>query len=238
MKDPIIVTGCARSGTSLTAGVIYLCGAFGGNLAGPQRENKRGMFENLEIRNGVIKPFLRKIGADPQCQKPLPNMNRVRDFLSDGFVTNWRNQVRKIYLKHGYYDGPWFCKDPKITVHWPIWNAAFPEAKWVIVRRDGQDIINSCLKTGFMRAYHNREGWKEWVITHHQCFHEMIQTGLEIRQVWPQDMIDGDLIPIRNCVEDFLGLEWNEKQVLTFIAPALWSNIKRKRNGKDIHRQG
>ena len=35
MKDPILITGCARSGTSMIAGVINICGAFGGDMAGP-----------------------------------------------------------------------------------------------------------------------------------------------------------------------------------------------------------
>ncbi len=43
---PIIVTGCARSGTSLTAGVLHLCGAWIGKCTGPTAYKKRGQFEN------------------------------------------------------------------------------------------------------------------------------------------------------------------------------------------------
>lgn len=236
MIDPILITGCARSGTSMTAGIIHLCGAFGGNLVGPHSDNKRGMFENLEIRNRIIKPFFRRIGADPRCQNPLPDMNKVLRFVkTPNFVEDWGCQVREIFLKQGCLEGRWFVKDPKIAVHWPIWYAAFPKAKWVIVRRDRSDIIHSCLQTGFMKAYRTEEGWRHWVTRHHQCFHQMINIGLEVRQVWPQDMINGDLQPIRSCVTDFLGLEWKEKEVLNFITPALWSNAKRKKNAKNTH---
>ena len=239
MIDPILITGCARSGTSMTAGIIHICGAFGGTLAGPHRENKRGMFENLEVRNGIIKPFFEKIGADPRCQKPLPNMSRVLPYVKDfRFVEEWKNYIRRVFMKQGYYKGPWFIKDPKIAVHWPLWHAAFPNANWVIVRRDGTDIIHSCLQTGFMRAYKTEEGWKHWVAQHHRCFHQMINEGLNIRQVWPQDMIDGNLEPIRSCVTDFLGLKWEEQKVLNFITPALWSNAKRKKHGKNKHSVG
>ena len=43
MKNPIIITGCARSGTSLTAGVINICGAGGGEMSGATIYNKKGM---------------------------------------------------------------------------------------------------------------------------------------------------------------------------------------------------
>ena len=239
MIDPILITGCARSGTSMTAGIVHICGAFGGYLAGAHKENKRGMFENLEVRNWVIKPFFRQIDADPRCQKPLPDINKVFSYTNNrSFVVDWGSRVRRIYLKQGYYKGPWFIKDPKIAVHWPIWDAAFPNAKWIIVRRDGGDIIHSCLQTGFMKAYQTEEGWKHWVIQHHRCFQQMINGGLCIRQVWPQDMINGDLQPMRSCISDFLELEWKEKEVLNFITPALWSNAKRKRNGQNKQRVG
>ena len=64
MTDPILVTGAARSGTSMTAGIIHLCGAFGGKLSGPTTYNKKGMFENGTIRNELVKPFFSAIGAD------------------------------------------------------------------------------------------------------------------------------------------------------------------------------
>jgi hypothetical protein len=56
MKDPILITGAARSGTSMTAGVINICGAFGGVLSGPNKNNKKGMFENNRIRQDIAKP--------------------------------------------------------------------------------------------------------------------------------------------------------------------------------------
>ena len=239
MKDPILITGCARSGTSMTSGVIDIGGAFGGNTAGPNKNNKRGMFENLDIRNGLVKPFLRSINADPLGQNPLPDMDIVKERMSIHFVTKWANQVKATMYRHGYHEGEWYYKGAKMCLIWPLWHAAFPDAKWIIVRRDGQDIINSCLKTGFMRAYTNVEGWRSWVTHHHRCFNEMLKEGLNVRQIWPQDMIDGDLRPMRSCISDFLGLEWREQQVLNFIMPALWSNVKRKRkHGTGQHLRG
>ena len=46
----IIVTGMHRSGTSMVAGILKLCGVyFGDNLLHPQQENPKGFFEDLEF---------------------------------------------------------------------------------------------------------------------------------------------------------------------------------------------
>ena len=45
-KQPIIITGCARSGTSMIAGIIHLCGAWKGNTSGPNKYNKKGNYNN------------------------------------------------------------------------------------------------------------------------------------------------------------------------------------------------
>ena len=44
MKEPILITGCARSGTSMVAGIINMSGAFGGVMAGPNKNNQKGNF--------------------------------------------------------------------------------------------------------------------------------------------------------------------------------------------------
>lgn len=234
MNDPIIITGCARSGTSLTAGIIQLCGAYGGTLQGPHPENKRGMFENLDVRNTVIKPFLRKIGADPRVQDPLASPSRVLEQCKDvGFVRSVENRVRTIFKNQGYESGPWFIKEPKILSIWPLFHYAFPNARWIMIRRKAEDIIYACLQTSFMRAYNNTKGWQKWVNIHEIRYQELIEFGVDYMDIWPQEIVSGKLGNIRHCVTDFLGLEWNEPPVLEFITPALWSNARRKKDGQN-----
>lgn len=67
-KSPILITGCARSGTSMVAGVINMCGAFGGSMSGPNHNNAKGMFENARVRNNIVKPYLRQLHVDPLGQ--------------------------------------------------------------------------------------------------------------------------------------------------------------------------
>lgn len=229
LPDPILVTGCARSGTSMVAGAIHLCGAFGGNMSGPNKNNQKGMFENSEIRNNITKPYLRDLGLDPLGQYPLPNINDLM------IPIDWRRKVEQVFLKQGY-DGKQkiFYKGAKMCLFWPVWHYAFPNAKWIIVRRRTGDIVESCCRVGFMRAFRikenqkavgvddEREGWIWWVNQHLERFREMIDTGLNVKIVWPQRMVLGDYQQLYETIE-WLGLKWNS-EVLNFVDPKLWKS--------------
>jgi len=214
--NPILVTGCARSGTSMTAGIINLCGASGGALAGPNPHNRKGMFENGPIKNAVTKDCLRKLGCDAKGQHPLPDTQSVRDL---DFPV--RSRVLDLMKTQGYASGPWFHKDAKLCLIWPVWHRAFPDAKWIIVRRNTDDIINSCLRTRFMNAFLDRDGWKWWVEQHLLKFEEMISNGLNVKVVWAEDIVRGDQNVISELV-DWLGLKWNP-EIDSFIDPTLWN---------------
>jgi len=221
MKAPIIITGCARSGTSLTAGIFHICEAYGGDLCGPTAANRRGQFENNEIRNKVTKPYLESIGCDPLGQKPLPTTTQVFA-VTEKQGKERREAVLRIMRRQGLKEGqPWFIKEAKACLTWYLWSLAFPDAKWVIVRRKKEDIARSCMQTYFMRAYRDVLGWYKWVETHEKRFMQMKLAGLEVVEVWPQKIIDGDLSEVRYAVE-WAGLEWNAPLVEAFVAPDLW----------------
>ena len=225
MPDPILITGCARSMTSAIAGTIHICGAFGGNMSGPTVNNRKGMFENARIRNTIVKPYLDKIGADRLGQYPLPNVNNLL------IPMDWNRRMIQIMKEEGYRDGPWMYKGAKMCLIWPILHFAFPNAKWIIVRRRTADIVKSCLKTNFMRAFRHRqnqiavgakdeaEGWLWWVHQHEKRFVEMMTEGLNCKVVWPERMVRGNYNQMMETIE-WLGLEW-KSEVLSFIDPKL-----------------
>lgn len=215
MRPPILITGCARSGTSMTAGIIYLCGGFGGYLSGPTPNNKKGMFENNNIRDNVVKPYLKSIGMDPLGQRPLPTLDDLTP------MRNLASEVEYVLKDEGYQEDVWFYKGAKMCLMWPLWQRAFPDAKWIIVRRYDRDIINSCMRTGFMRAFKDEAGWQSWVDHHRERFEEM-QEVLDVREVWPSEFVRGNFAPIKMIVE-WIGLEWNQEEVTQFIEPAFWS---------------
>ena len=233
MKNVILITGCARSGTSMVAGVVHLCGAFGGDMSGPNKNNAKGMFENAHIRNETVKPYLRNMRVDSMGQYPLPDRNTLQ------VPVNWASQIKQVMQNQGHKGGPWFYKGAKMCLTWPVWHYAFPNAKWIIVRRRTGDIVNSCMKTSFMRAFTRKEtqrkvnaesekdGWIWWVRQHEQCFIEMIQTGLNVKVVWPERMVTGDYQQMYETLE-WLGLPW-KSEVTSFIEPKLWKSRQARR---------
>lgn len=218
----------------MVAGVINKSGAFAGLTSGPTINNQKGMFENAKIRNTIIKPYLRSIGMDPRGQFPLPDIHSLP------YLANLKQRVEEIIKEEGYKGGPWMYKGAKITLTWPIWYKAFPKAKWVVVRRRNEEIIDSCRKTGFMNSYSRPrvlktigvntevEGWQWWIDQHIKRFIEMMEAGIRYYTVWPEKMVDGDYSEMKNVVEG-LDLEWNEKQVREFIEPKLWKAKQKRR---------
>jgi len=224
----ILVTGAARSGTSMVGGVLDRCGAYGGVLAGPTGANRRGMFENNEIREKILKPYLKSIGCDPMGQSVLPTKEQRWAYTKEQ-AEKLRKDVLSVFVRQGWdQKSPLFYKGAKVCLVWPLWAAAFPEAKWIVVRRDAESIVLSCLKTGFMRAFTSRAGWLAWVAIHESVFEEMIDHGLDLVEVWPERMINGDFTGMQNTVNR-VGLEWREDPVRDFISPELWHFRGRQR---------
>lgn len=227
MKNMIFITGTGRSGTSMTAGIVAMCGAWGGRICGATPSNKRGQFENIPLRNGLTKPYLSSINCDPLGQYPLPDLSKI--VFPD--VAEWREKVYKILFNQGLRgdEHVWYYKAPKMCLIWPIWDAAFPEAKWIIVRRDKEEIANSCMRTGFMRKYCNPKDWEKWVEHFEECFKQMKEAKIKMKEVWPVNMIQGNFTEMKKVIE-WCGLTWNDKKVLDFVEPALWHGRKKNVN--------
>ena len=94
-----------------------------------------------------------------------------------------------ILESQGLTDRQWFYKDAKLCLIWPLWAAAFPKAKWIIVRRRDHEIVKSCINTPFMSAYDSEIGWLRMINNYLAKFQEMYDSGLQIREVWPEKII-------------------------------------------------
>lgn len=221
IKPPVLITGCARSGTSMTAAMVHLSGGFGGNIF-PDKSNGRAHHENLEIRDRIVKPFLLSKNFDPKGQSPLPSSEYLTSLDErDGVL--WREKILKAMTSQGLgSEMDWYYKGAKMCLFWPLWYYAFPGAKWIVVRRKREDIVSSCCRTGFMNAFRDdEEKWGKWVDVHLSRFEEMKESGVRIREVWPEKWVLGDLSEIRETIE-WLGLEWKEEETRALVKPSLW----------------
>ena len=211
MNQPIFVTGIERSGTTLIARIFDICGAHTGTVS--------TMYENYALTM-MMDSFLvdRHNGLFPD----------IKDLT---IPLDWQDKVNAILKAEGYKDGPWMCKSSKLSQMWPVWNYAFPNARWIIVRRRTGDIIDSCMKTGYMKTFKDQsnlnavgaktetEGWLWWVHQYEKRFINMIESGINCKIVWPERMVTGDYQQIYETL-DWLGLEWNS-QIVTTIDPML-----------------
>lgn len=218
MQDrPILVLGLPRSGTSLIAGALRACGAWLGYTVPGGRSNPKGFFENVYLREHVIKTVLRDLGCDPTGVVKLPALESLPD------VDDLKEKVCTAIANEGYAGTvPWVFKDAKLTLLWPIWQRAFPEARWIIVRRDTEDIIRSCLRTHFMVA-HSRDPafWAAFVDAYLERLAALRDSGVWCREIWPRDLVAGNREGLAALVEE-LGLDWNERAVRRFVRPRYW----------------
>lgn len=226
LHSPILITGASRSGASMIGGIINLCGAFGGKMDSPHN----GMFENTQILNKLVKPYLTEIGVDPNGQYPLPDLNNLR------IPNSFASQALEIMQAEGYTTGQWFYKGSLMSLMFPVWDFAFPNAKWIIVRRRDDDIVESCLHTAYMNAFDKEENikavgatdtkdaWYWWVRQHNRRFVEMVEKGINCKQVHPERMVFGDYSQIYEMLE-WLGLKWDSK-LLNFIEPKI-ANVRK-----------
>lgn len=209
LNSPVFVTGADRSGMMIISQVLNLCGGFSGFC--------NDKYENIQIKR-LVDNYYTDLGLSPKGQYPLPETKKL--FIP----TNWKESILKIVQSEGYKGQVWMYQSPRITQLWPIWNYAFPDAKWIIVRRKPTDIINSCLRTGFMTAFASdayqkevdvlteSDGWKWWIHEHEKRFVEMIESGVNCKVLWPERMINGNYQQVLEML-DWNHLRWNEKVI-------------------------
>jgi hypothetical protein len=211
MNQPIFVTGVERSGSTLIAKIFDICGVFTGTVS--------TMYENYGM-NLMMDQFL-----STRKNNLFPDIKNLQ------IPVDWHERVQKLLKTEGYRDGPWLCKNYKMSQIWPVWNYAYPNARWIIVRRRTGDIVDSCVKTGFMKTFKDPEnqrlinvtseaqGWRWWVHQYEKRFVTMIEAGVNCKIVWPERMVTGDYQQIYEIL-DWLGLQWDSKIVET-IDPLL-----------------
>lgn len=208
--QPIQITGTQRSGLSMIAGILDVCGAQGGELIGGNCNTKEGVFENREIISGVVAPLmeLNELNTDylEFMPKVLPEI-KTTDHLTQSLFSTVKQQHLTSHC--------WYIKSHKLCWLWPFFHKMFPKGKWVLVRRCEKQIIHSCLCTGYMKAYSEASDWKEWVERFTLRFSEM-KLSLNVFEVWPGKIFEDDLTELQELVE-WCGLEWNESLVRAFL---------------------
>lgn len=132
-RAPIFITGVERSGSTLVAKILDISKVFSGKC--------NNMFENKAVQE-LMENFL----------AANPNHEFMPDTEEMYIPADWSRKVNGVMVKEGCGGKEWMCKSAQLSQMWPVWNYAYPNARWIIVRRRTGDIISSCLKTAYMRS--------------------------------------------------------------------------------------
>lgn len=201
-KQLILITGVERSGSTLVARVLQFCDANVG-YANKMRENIALSALTDSCINANTK----------DCT--MPKLTVIPS------ASVWVESVEMRLKQQQIETVPFLFKYSGIAQIWPIWHIAFPKAKWIIVRRNANDIVHSCCATAYIDRFKSKqnqkavgvstesEGWHWWINQHKDCFVRMHATDMDCKEIWPEQMRDGDYTKIQEVVE-WCGLEWNE----------------------------
>ena len=180
----------------MVAGVLSACGAWCGSTVPGDETNPKGFFEHTIIREQIVKPMLTQIGADTSGVVSLPplklNMTvpKLDQYLGD------------IIAGDGY-DGqqPWLYKDAKLSLLWPAFDAAFPEACWIIVRRNVDRVIDSCLNTPFMKQHSvDRAFWHQFATAYQERLDALNKTVKHSVTLDVESIFQGDSRPLKTIL--------------------------------------
>lgn len=214
---PVLVTGLPRSGTSLVTGLLAVCGLWLGGTIPGGKENPRGFFENAILREKLQKEILRRGNFDPLGVQRLPPTSWEPD------VRNFRDVVGRVLAAEGYdASRTWGFKDAKMSLTWRIWNQHFPRARWIIVSRPAEQVVDSCLRTSFMR-YHSGDAdfWRRFVEAYRLRLADL-QAAVDWHCVIESgEIAHGRFDDLQRLVAA-LELEWQPDAARAFVDPGFW----------------
>ena len=136
---PICIIGMHRTGTSMVARLLNLCGLDLGHperLLGPDEGNALGHFENIGFLEINEKLLAHHNGAwdDP----PSLQDGWERDPSLEPLAREARSLIAS------FTDSPhWGWKDPRTTILLPFWRSLVPELKFVVCLRSPLEVAKS-----------------------------------------------------------------------------------------------
>jgi GT2 family glycosyltransferase/glycosyltransferase involved in cell wall biosynthesis len=177
VATPVCIAGMHRSGTSLVARLLYLCGLYLGpqnDLSSSDQHNQAGYWENIHfvmINDALLAALNGGWDVPPAL---LPGWERKPEL---GAL-----RKRALDLIHQFKDSRnWGWKDPRNSITLSFWKSLIPDLKVVICLRNPLEVAQSLFKRG---QSSDAFGWNLWY-THNQRL--MAETSAENRIITHYD---------------------------------------------------
>lgn len=134
------ITGMHRSGTSMVARILNLCGLYLGpeeRIMPPDEGNPAGYWQNLDI--------------DPLTEAILAHLAGGWDFLLPPMPPNWEKQPdmvpfrerAEILIRNMQGREPWGWKDPRCSLTLPFWKSMLPGLRVIVCLRNPVEAARS-----------------------------------------------------------------------------------------------
>ena len=139
MPSGVCIAGMHRTGTSMVARLLNLCGLWLGppeDLVPPAPDNPEGFWENVHLV-GVNDLVLAALGGAWDAPPPLPAGWARRPDL-DELALAAAELVDRLAAA-----GPWAWKDPRSSLTLPFWQRVVPDLRVVVCIRNPVEVARS-----------------------------------------------------------------------------------------------
>ena len=219
----ILVTGPPRSGTSMVAGILAICGAFPGFTIGPVPHNAKGTFQNQVIMELIINMLIAFRLYNEWGMHVIPERSP--------FIADLRERVDQTLLAQGANGLQMMVKAPQISLMWETWHQAYPEAKWIWCDRDKEAVARSCIRAAKYESLtdppYNFQEWKAWVEAHDTKLFEIAEEIEDFTIIDSRKVADGDYDHLKSFV-DYAGLVWKEEEINEFVDKGMLTETGRR----------
>lgn len=151
-NDVLVIAGMHRSGTSLITHWLHECGLqVGERLVGAGTGNVEGHFEDEDFF-ALHQQILVDNGAHPDGLGPPATM-----------TPNPREQaeMRALIAARNASHPQWGWKEPRTCLFLETYSALLPQAKYLVLLRDSEEVVHSLLKRDFA-LLDNKYRAKSW----------------------------------------------------------------------------
>src|SRR5215216_1772383 len=158
MSQVVIIAGMHRSGTSMIARLLNLCGLYLGQeneLLLPGADNIQGYWENTRftLLNDAL---LSQLNGAWDYPRPV---NRGWEKSSKFFYS--RSEASKLIQEFSTYKF-WGWKDPRNSLTFPFWKGLIPSVKIVVCVRNPLEVVHSLQKRNYLSPALSFHLWLEY----------------------------------------------------------------------------
>ncbi|MFQ5544281.1 MAG: sulfotransferase, partial [Nitrospiria bacterium] len=161
-SDVICIIGMHRSGTSMVARLLNLCGLDIGppeHFLEPNESNPLGYFENKDFTYKIDDALLNFLGGSWDNPPPFNKGWKQAASLAPIF-----EEARKL-IKSFSTSQRWGWKDPRATILLPFWKSLIPNLRFVICIRSPVEVAKSLLQRDKMHIDRGVYLWHHYMHT-------------------------------------------------------------------------